>query len=197
MKATIKFEGVTVIPAVLPHAEGEEYDDIMGDYCAERADGTLALGSRCGETVFPAWAWSGSTLSGYRVSPCEASYEGAWRALNAVWGVQFPKCKVVDIVSTKGRFSSLGEYEAAPAVQDSAMPPMVTSSRFRIEYVLGQEHRVACKYAVFTSSRTPDRIIVDGVVHPFCGRQYDGPTGREFACYGDAEFPEYLVDLGE
>lgn len=108
MKAKVTYLSELRIPKDLPHGEDKALDEddfIYWDSVYPDHDG-LVLQSLRGTTVFPAWEDKGD----HYLIPANttATYSGAYAALNAVWGVQFPDCVIEDIKSSYGRFKLFG-----------------------------------------------------------------------------------------
>lgn len=113
MKAKVTYLSELRIPKDLPHGEDKALDEddfIYWDSVYPDHDG-LVLQSLRGTTVFPAWEDKGD----HYLIPANttATYSGAYAALNAVWGVQFPDCVIEDIKSSYGRFKTLWAYRLA------------------------------------------------------------------------------------
>ena len=113
MRANIVFKSEFFVPtpAGLPHARGEGDPDIFGDW-TEVADNFLWIRSNTGEMMIPGWCTT-EIPAGWKVQAgTPAVYEGAYHAMFAVAGIEFPKAKVTNIESTFGQFPTLEEYEA-------------------------------------------------------------------------------------
>jgi hypothetical protein len=109
MKATLSYSSGFEIPKNLPHAGDGGEDRIFSDSVAVAPCEGLALSSACGRTIFPEFRDCGDhwEVGAYAV------YDGAYHALNAVWGVAFPVCKLSDIVSSFGDYATEAGYVAA------------------------------------------------------------------------------------
>jgi len=117
MKARILYLENFTIPKSLPHAEdlrdadGNLFDDPIFRDCIYEDSMGLVLQSLCGTTIFPQWSDDGTH---YTIpSGTTATFSGAWAAMNAVCGISFPNCKVINIESTYGKFQTLHGYELA------------------------------------------------------------------------------------
>jgi hypothetical protein len=135
VKINIKYNSAFSIPTVLPHApfEGDEQSDICCDevtvkpcfsepFKAGRAVvAEVIVSSRCGTTTMNCVARmvdGGIQVCGRGgdAEGPEAVFEGAERALNSVWGIEFPPYEVQgDIESSYGRFKTLDGYRDAKA----------------------------------------------------------------------------------
>lgn len=124
MKATIIYTAGFTIPKNLPHAQGDKDDQIFGDSISVR-DECLQLDSNRGNTKFYSWI---EKEDHYEI-PFETytTYNGAWRALNAVQGITFPECMVGQIESTYGRYQTLADYEFARNILDPLKHALVRS----------------------------------------------------------------------
>ncbi|MES2985956.1 MAG: hypothetical protein V4686_02410 [Patescibacteria group bacterium] len=114
MKAKLNYLDSFTIPTNLPHAEGDTCHDILGDsvgICEKHGVKMLCLSSNKGSTFFHSWRDAGD----HYIIPADttAEYEGAYHALNAVWGIKFPDCDVSYIESTIGNYNKLADYEKA------------------------------------------------------------------------------------
>lgn len=119
MKAKLYYYKEFFIPRELPHAWRDDVpsgNTIFQD--AVFVDGDeLVVSSACGTTRIP-MARVTETKDGFRVKKgTMAYYEGAFNALNAVWGVKWPshergECHGYDVESTYGFFPSLYQYMA-------------------------------------------------------------------------------------
>ena len=111
MKTTITFSKEFAIPRSLPHAYGQEADssDIFDDSVAV-VDGKLVLQSKCGSTTFLQWE---ETEDAFLIPASISQYEGAYSALNAVWGIDFPPCEIGEVESSLGNFATIEGYEVA------------------------------------------------------------------------------------
>lgn len=119
MKTTLKFMQEFRIPKILPHAGPrpdeceEEWSNFCYDYVAAGPEGSLELTSNCGTTTFPNGTWSEGDDAFTISAETTAHYDGAYAAINAVWGIDFPECGIGAVESTYGNFPSVEEYEAA------------------------------------------------------------------------------------
>jgi len=110
MKTTIYYTASFSIPKDLPHQFVAEDSEIFGD-SVEVIGKRLLLKSRCGTTKFarfeekeecyiiPAGAWG--------------LYNGAFSAMNAVVGIEFPKCTIGEVESSYGTFKTVEGYQLA------------------------------------------------------------------------------------
>jgi len=122
MKAQLTYHTQFFIPEVLPHQydpDAEYGHDICGDEAYIDDDGNLALETNCGVTRFKSyievpggWLVTGRPLEGGGFEAC-ATYNGAYNALNACVGVNFPSYKAEKISSSLGEFPEQWEYEQA------------------------------------------------------------------------------------
>ena len=110
MKTTIKYSESFSITKNLPHQFGAGESEIFGDSIT--IDGkNLVLWSRCGTTTFRQWE---ETSDSY-IIPAGGwgDYNGAYSAMNAVVGIEFPKCTFGEIQSNYGTFKTLKGYQLA------------------------------------------------------------------------------------
>ena len=126
MKAKIVYSTEFIIPKILPHAElaSAGNEEIFGD-SVDYSNMGITLKSNHGETHF----WNYRVEQDYFVIPADtmATYKGARRALNAVWGIEFPECVVTNVESTIGRFETLEDYDRARTL---SLPVMKYVERF-------------------------------------------------------------------
>ena len=112
MEVKVKFEKEFFIPANLPNGyfEDDEPNNICHDVI-EVIDDRLVLSSRCGSTTFRQFR----KVDGGWVIPAQvATYKGAYNALNAIYGVEFPDWQIVGTIkSSYGEFKTLSGYELA------------------------------------------------------------------------------------
>ncbi len=122
MKAKLYYYKEFFIPRELPHAWRDDVppeDTIFQDVVFVDGD-ELVVSSAHGTTRIPMKyvKYVVETEDGFRVKKgAEAYYEGAFNALNAVWGVEWPshergECYGYDVESTYGFFPSLHQYMA-------------------------------------------------------------------------------------
>jgi hypothetical protein len=122
MKANIVYSDPFRIPKLLPHrspsdGDGEiRQDDIFNDSVGVE-EGKLILRSCCGKTTFHDWIEDEVCF----FVAIFATYDGARRAFNAVWGIEFPECVVTGIESTLGKFLTLEDYDYARVTSMSVM----------------------------------------------------------------------------
>jgi hypothetical protein len=110
MKTVITFVRGFSIPKELPHAFDFSGSPIFCDTVKVVA-GKLILTSICGMTTFHSWS---ETEDAYIIpAGATASYTGAYGALNAVTGIDFPPCEYGEIKSSYGRFQTKAGYELA------------------------------------------------------------------------------------
>ena len=113
MKCKVEFEKAFVIPANLPNAyfeDDEEENNICHDVI-EVIDDRLVLSSLCGSTTFRQFR---EVDGGWEVSAQIAAYEGAYNALNTIYGIKFPDWHIVGVIqSSYGEFRTLAGYELA------------------------------------------------------------------------------------
>ena len=111
MKTQITYTTGFSIPKALPHAFDPEEDssDIFGD-SVEVVGGKLILQSKCGSTTFLQWEEEGNA---FLIPATTARYEGAYCALNAVWGIDFPQFTLGGVDSSYGHFKTMAGYELA------------------------------------------------------------------------------------
>ncbi len=125
MKAVIRYSVEFTIPKLLPHAKCEENDNTIFRDTVGVRDGYLQLDSHCGNTRFQSWTENEDSYIipswGY------AHYDGAWGAMNAVWGITFPECKVGQIESSYGKYQTLAHYEFARNILDPLKRALVRS----------------------------------------------------------------------
>lgn len=121
MKTTIKYLAGFSIPKVLPHAgPTDDQDqsnwnwDIFNDEVTI-TDQRLYLSSNRGETIFPAGSWIDNSDHYTIVANTVAEYDGAYAALNSIWGIKFPECTVGEVESRYGNFPTVQDYQAARA----------------------------------------------------------------------------------
>jgi len=112
MKTTIKYTETFSIPKTLHHGfdPSDSDSDIFCD--SIEVDGErLLLSSRCGVTKFARWE---ETEDGY-IIPAGGwgEYEGAYSAMNAVVGIEFPKSTIGEVESSYGTFKTVEGYQLA------------------------------------------------------------------------------------
>ena len=116
MRTTITYSTGFTIPKLLPHAAEENgYDldvsDIFSDDVYIGIDGKLVLSSLHGETRFHPFTEESDC---YVIEAgTTAQYDGAYRALNTVWGVEFPESTLGEITSSYGAFKTVDGYDLA------------------------------------------------------------------------------------
>ena len=110
MKALVSYRNPFSITKTLPHADvgDDSNSDILGDDVTF-IEGKLILSSRCGTTTFEYW----EDMGDHYVVSGTASYDGAWHALNAIWGIEFAECEITKIESSIGAFDTKEDYEFA------------------------------------------------------------------------------------
>lgn len=108
MQTHINYTREFSIPKKLPHALIEEEESDIFDDNIRVINGELLLSSRCGETRFRDFRDEGE----YFVIPAGAcaQYRGAYAAVNAVWGIEFPPCEFGSVESSWGIFPTMEGY---------------------------------------------------------------------------------------
>jgi len=112
MKCKVEFEKAFYIPQNLPNGyfEDEEENNICQDVIEVR-DGRLVLSSRCASTTFREFR---EVAGGWAIPAQVATYKGAYNALNAVYGIKFPKWNIIGTIeSSYGEFKTVAGYELA------------------------------------------------------------------------------------
>jgi hypothetical protein len=119
MQCKVYYQAGFEIPYELPHQapDGpapEGWCDFYWDSVCPGDDGMLVLESQCGKTTFAPNAWA-STPDGYAITPnpnnfWHAEFQGAYCALNAIAGIEFPKCRMLEVKSTLGEFATGNDY---------------------------------------------------------------------------------------
>lgn len=112
MKCRVEFKKSFFIPENLPNGffEDEEENNICQDVI-EVIDDRLVLSSRCGVTTFRKFR---KVTGGWAIPAQVATFEGAYNALNAIHGIDFPDWHIVGTIkSSYGEFKTLSGYELA------------------------------------------------------------------------------------
>ena len=112
MKCKVEFKEAFFIPENLPNGyfEDEEENNICQDVIEVRDD-RLVLSSRCGVTTFRQFR---KVDGGWAIPAQTARFEGAYNALNAIQGIDFPDWHIVGTIkSSYGEFETLAGYELA------------------------------------------------------------------------------------
>src|SRR5690554_1269247 len=113
MKCRVEYKKSFFIPENLPNRyfpDDEEENNICHDVVEVR-DGRLVLSSLCGSTTFREFR---EVDGGWEVSAQIAAYEGAYNALNTIYGIKFPDWQIVGtIASSYGEFKTVAGYELA------------------------------------------------------------------------------------
>lgn len=117
MDAKIEYFGGFFVPEHPQHecvecAECCHGNCFYGDSVSVGDDGGITLVTNCGMTTIPAELVE-KVEGGFMISPGEAFFKGAYNALNAMSGIEFPDCEVRDIQSSLGSYWLPEQYERA------------------------------------------------------------------------------------